>query len=43
MVQAGLQNHTDQELYLLESFVGRKPPFRLGEYNYGGGGLGNDR
>ena len=31
IAKAGIENHTDAELYMLEKFVGRTPPFVMGE------------
>ena len=40
IVKAPLNNHADKELIMLESLVGRIPPFVGGEYeNYQGHGL----
>jgi hypothetical protein len=32
--QAGVENRSDDELYMLEQFVGRTPPFPRGQYGY---------
>lgn len=36
ILPAGFVNHTDEELMLIETLVGRTPPFALFDDNYGG-------
>jgi hypothetical protein len=36
ILTAGFINHTDEELMLIETLVGRTPPFALFDDNYGG-------